>query len=291
MPHERPVKFQLGQQWRTVVNSNSCADHYMEDLHNGFKFEAGERYGRMFLLYKNCKSEVLPLQPLLKALASLLQRRSCIPKLGFIPQSGLSTSVHSIQALQLMCQLAKHCTASFALLRRQYIVPQEHSIALPDTACCGLVKFPWHAVVCSVFTLMCCEWQVVGIWFYDTEECEKVITLLKGIASQHPQPPQPPMEEGGASYPLTIGSLPHQNAAQPNVRLIITSPTLTVAFGHRNHLDFDTINTQSGPILLGMSDCKYSDVHSACVDILYNIVSPHPGIETKQMSLHHFLQG
>jgi len=34
------------------------ADHYMEDLHNGFKFEAGERYGRMFLLYKNSKSEV-----------------------------------------------------------------------------------------------------------------------------------------------------------------------------------------------------------------------------------------
>ena len=76
---------------------------------------------------------------------------------------------------------------------------------------------------------MCFAWQVVGIWFYDTEECEKVITLLKGIASQHPQPPQPPTDEGGASYPLTIGSLPHQSPAQPNVRLRTTIPSMPLA--------------------------------------------------------------
>jgi hypothetical protein len=61
--------------------------------------------------------------------------------------------------------------------------------------------------------------QVVGIWFYDGEECEKVITLLQGIASQHPQPP---MEEGStASYPLTIGSLPPYSPPLPKVRTLM----------------------------------------------------------------------
>lgn len=65
----------------------------------------------------------------------------------------------------------------------------------------------------------------MGIWFYDTEECEKVLALLQGIASQHPQPPQPQTEEGTpASYPLTIGSLPPYSPAPPKVR----TPTTTL---------------------------------------------------------------
>lgn len=41
-----------------IVNRQIYADHYVEDIHDGFKFEVHVRDGVSYLLYKNRRGEV-----------------------------------------------------------------------------------------------------------------------------------------------------------------------------------------------------------------------------------------